>query len=455
MLVRFNVENLLSFRERVELSMVASNDERCNPQDVISPVTTEGITLLKLAVIYGANASGKSNLVKAMSIAKDLIVHPAQAEEKLTFLPFKLDRDCYKKPSRFEFEIKLKDRYFAYGFSVSRERVVDEWLYEVDTKVERRIFSRSRGAIKLGDLTYQSDVEKQFLEFTAKGTLPNRLFLTECGERNLRDHVSAARDLLDILSWFKNGLRLIFPDSGMLNLPLGVRENQRFKKELARYLNCFDTGIEEIDLVQVDHAELDIQPQTKTSIGSRVDRDGIAQLAGPEGEQVLFDRDDESNLRAWLLVARRRHRNGIKAQAIFGMDEESDGTRRLMHLAPVMMGLTTDEVTFVIDELDRSLHPEILHSYLANFLKYSVRLGSQLIVTTHDTTLLRQPFLRRDEVWFVEKGIDQSSRLVALEEFKKAPGVNDLQQDYLQGRFGGVPVIRDFSWLGEGDGKGA
>jgi len=392
MLVRFNVENLLSFRERVELSMVASNDERCNPQDVISPVTTEGITLLKLAVIYGANASGKSNLVKAMSIAKDLIVHPAQAEEKLTFLPFKLDRDCYKKPSRFEFEIKLKDRYFAYGFSVSRERVVDEWLYEVDTKDERRIFSRSRGAIKLGDLTYQSDVEKQFLEFTAKGTLPNRLFLTECGERNLRDHVSAARDLLDILSWFKNGLRLIFPDSGMLNLPLGVRENQRFKKELARYLNCFDTGIEEIDLVQVDHAELDIQPQTKTSIGSRVDRDGIAQLAGPEGEQVLFDRDDESNLRAWLLVARRRHRNGIKAQAIFGMDEESDGTRRLMHLAPVMMGLTTDEVTFVIDELDRSLHPEILHSYLANFLKYSVRLGSQLIGTTHDTTLLRQPF---------------------------------------------------------------
>ncbi len=101
------------------------------------------------------------------------------------------------------------------------------------------------------------------------------------------------------------------------------------------------------------------------SIGSQVDRDGIAQLAGPQGEQLLFDRDDHGKLRAWLLVARHHRRNGSKAQAIFGMDEESDGTRRLMHLAPVMMGLTTREFTCVIDELDRSLHPEILHSYLA------------------------------------------------------------------------------------------
>jgi uncharacterized protein len=455
MLVRFSVENLLSFRERVELSMVASRQEHGNSDDVISPATPEGIPLLKLAIIYGANASGKSNLVKAVSIARDLILHPPQSEEKLTFLPFKLDRYCYKKPSRFEFEIKLHERYFAYGFSVSRERVVEEWLYEVDSKLERRIFSRSSAGIELGDLTYPSDVEKQFLEFTAKGTLPNRLFLTECGERNLRDHVSAARDLLDILSWFKNHLGLIFPDSRHMNLPLRVRESQQLKKELARYLNCFDTGIEEIDLVQVDHDELEIPLQTNRSIGSQDDRDGTAQLAGPEGEQLLFDRDDQGKLRAWLLVARHHRRNGSKAQAIFGMDEESDGTRRLMRLAPVMMGLTTREFTCVIDELDRSLHPEILHSYLANFLKYSAGIGSQLIVTTHDTTLLRQPFLRRDEVWFVEKGTDQSSRLVALEEFKNTPGGKDLQQDYLQGRFGGVPVIRDFSWLGEGDGKGA
>ena len=120
-----------------------------------------------------------------------------------------------------------------------------------------------------------------------------------------------------------------------------------------------------------------------------------------------------------------------------------------------MIAMMTGDGVFVIDELDRSLHPDVLHSYLANFLKYSSGRSSQLIVTTHDTTLLRQHFLRRDEVWFVEKGNDQSSRLIALEEYEDVGHSKDLQQDYLFGRFGGVPVIRDFSWLGEEHGETA
>ena len=124
-----------------------------------------------------------------------------------------------------------------------------------------------------------------------------------------------------------------------------------------------------------------------------------------------------------------------------------------MQLVPAMISMMTGDGVFIIDELDRSLHADVLHSYLANFLKYSVDRSSQLIVTTHDTTLLRQHFLRRDEVWFVEKGDDQSSRLIALEEYKDVERSEDLQQDYLLGRFGGVPVIRDFSWLGEEHGE--
>lgn len=107
----------------------------------------------------------------------------------------------------------------------------------------------------------------------------------------------------------------------------------------------------------------------------------------------------------------------------------------------------------VIDEFDRSLHPDIVHSYLANFLKYSAGRPSQLVVTTHDTTLLSQHFLRNDEVWFVEKGHDQSSRLMSLDEYKNVDKSPNLQKDYLLGRFGGVPVTRDFFWLGEGHGE--
>jgi uncharacterized protein len=134
------------------------------------------------------------------------------------------------------------------------------------------------------------------------------------------------------------------------------------------------------------------------------------------------------------------------------MAEESEGTRRLIDLVPAIMVLLQGDAVIAIDELDRSLHREVLHSYLSNYLRYSTGVESQLVVTTHDTTLLSRNFLRRDEVWLVEKGTDQATRLVALEEFKDVDKSKDLEEDYLLGRFGGVPVIRDFSWLGNSDG---
>ena len=204
----------------------------------------------------------------------------------------------------------------------------------------------------------------------------------------------------------------------------------------------------------MEFENLNLQPSFRRRIETSVRSKRLLTLNGPDDSYWLFDRDGEGKPRSWKLVAHHKGPNGAGKHAVFEIGEESEGTRRLMHLFPAMMALTKGDFLVVIDELDRSLHPEALHSYVANFLKYSTARASQLIVTTHDTTLLRQPFLRRDEVWFVEKGDDQSSRLVALEEFKNGKSGSDLQQDYLQGRFGGIPVIHDFSWLREHDGKG-
>jgi len=454
MLVRFTVENCLSFRNRVEFSMVASEKLRRHPNHIIRPGTSRGIPLLKLAVIYGANASGKSNLAKAMSMARFLVLHPLEADRSIPLTPFKLDSECRRKPSRFEFEIKIHDRYFAYGFAISAERVQEEWLHEIDRAGERPIFSRSQNRIEIGQLPFETPDEKQFLEFTAKGTLSNRLFLTECRERNVQENVRGAKDLTRLLNWFEDTLTVVFPDSKYGGLAPQIHESKVFKEELARYLKCFDTGIEEINLDKVEFEKLDIPAKVRVSIETRCDSKRPVIMVGPNNEHWLFDRDKKGNLRSRKLVARHGRGDGPQMQATFEMGEESDGTRRLMDLVPAMMALMSGESVFVVDELDRSVHPEILHSYLANFLKYSTGHESQLIVTTHDTTLLKQSFLRRDEVWFVEKGTDQSSRLIALEEFKKAKGEKDLQRDYLQGRFGGVPVLHDFSWLGSRDGKG-
>jgi uncharacterized protein len=246
----------------------------------------------------------------------------------------------------------------------------------------------------------------------------------------------------------------IFPASSA-DLVYGILTNDEFRIALGRSLKCFDTGIDRIDFEQVDFEKLELHPSFRRRVENSVKNKRLLTLNGPDDSYWLFDRDGEGNPRSWKLIAHHKGATGTGKQAVFEIREESDGTRRLMHLVPAMMALTKGNFLVAIDELDRSLHPEVLHSYVANFLKYSTGRSSQLIVTTHDTTLLKQPFLRRDEVWFVEKGSDQSSRLVGLEEFKKGKRESDLQQDYLQGRFGGVPVIRDFSWLGENDGTGA
>lgn len=431
--------------------MIASEEVLDHPGHVIREGGENDVPVLKLGVIYGANASGKSNLVKAMVMARDRILNPTGARQRIDRVPFKLDPACRDRPTRFEFEIKFDSRYFAYGFSVSSQRVEEEWLFEVGRTVEERIFERTANGFEWGRFKFANPEEKAFLEFTAKGTLPNRLFLSECRERNVRENVPAAEDVVNVLQLFEYGMIISLPDWTSRNIPYRVQSEAWFKHQLAKYLQCFDTGIEAIDVEPVELEPLN--DDMRKIIELRIDSESLPGHGWNDGPHQFWARDDQGALKAWKLVSRHRSRNGMEQSATFDMSEESDGTRRLMQLVPAMIAMTTYDGVFIIDELDRSLHADVLHSYLANFLKYSEGRSSQLIVTTHDTTLLKQNFLRRDEVWFVEKGNDQSSRLVALEEYKDVEQSKDLQQDYLLGRFGGVPVIRDFSWLGEEHGE--
>jgi uncharacterized protein len=457
MLVRFTVENCLSFRDRVELSMIASEEVHNHPEHVVRAGGENGIPVLKLGVIYGANASGKSNLVKAILMARDLILKPPGAGQRIVRVPFKLDPDCGEHPTRFEFEVKLGDRYFAYGFSLSSERVEEEWLFEVGRTVENRIFERTVNDFEWGKLQFSKPDEKAFLEFTAKGTLPNRLFLSECRERNVGENVPAAEDVVNVLQWFESELIIARPDSLSLPVASRVRSDQSFRNQIARYLSCFDTGIEELGVEPIDFEHSASAGPLAEPLMKLLEH--LVELRPPDGDhwdigpERFLTRDEQGTFRAWRLVSRHRAEDGVRRGASFEMFEESDGTRRLLQLVPAMIAMISGSGVFVIDELDRSLHVDILHSLLANFLKYSAARSSQLIVTTHDTTLLRQHFLRPDEVWFVEKGNDQSSRLISLQEYKGVDQSKDLQQDYLLGRFGGVPVIRDFSWLGEEHGE--
>ena len=306
--------------------------------------------------------------------------------------------------------------------------------------------------IDLGEIQFESDEERQFLRFTAKGTPPNRLFLAECRQRNVTENVQGAKGIKDVLAWFDSGLVAIFPEFDFGPLVVQLVKRPEIQGPFGALSEVLDTGIADVLLESRDSESFPMTSGDRKRIESGLKSREIPSVTGPDRLSGFQFEPRMELFGMSRFVLSHDARSKANAASIFELDEESDGTRRLMELFPAMFSLLTSDVLFAVDELDRSLHPQIVHSYLANFLKYSAGENSQLIVTTHDTTLFKQDFLRRDEFWLIEKTENQSSRLIALEEFKNVDESNDLQKDYLLGRFGGVPVIRDFSWLGDSDG---
>ena len=146
-------------------------------------------------------------------MAQKLVLGPAKVGGPIPCVPFKLHAAWRDQPSRFEFEIKVDERYYAYGFSVTSKLVEEEWLVEINQEADRRIFERKRGEIVLGDLDYANSDERDFLRFTAKGTPSNRLFLTECRERNVRGNLRGASGISALLNWFEDVVTIIFPET--------------------------------------------------------------------------------------------------------------------------------------------------------------------------------------------------------------------------------------------------
>lgn len=184
---------------------------RLHPHHVIKGLTRNDVSLLKAGIIYGANASGKSNFVRAIDFTRKFILRGTTAEQKpIDFKSFLLDKSAINKPSRIEIELKHKGKNYAYGFVVDHLNVYEEWLYEINKTTERVVFERrsekSKAKINFQGIKFASSGEEQFLRFTGDGTRRNQLFLTECRIRNVRDNVSNISDILNVIDWFQNSL---------------------------------------------------------------------------------------------------------------------------------------------------------------------------------------------------------------------------------------------------------
>jgi len=444
MLIRATFANLYSFDKEQTISFVAGKG-RTLQTHLVKRKNRNEPSLLKAAIVYGANASGKSNIVKCFDLAQKLVVAGSRVDEHINREPFRLRRDADKEPSWFEFELELDGEMYAYKLVFDDSVILEESLIRILPTTERKLFIRtwSEGTSHVVfDDSFPSTEEKQRFQFIAKNTRTNQPFLTETVESNSDRY----RRIYD---WFKYGLVIIYPEDIYLRLGPAL---QLGGKLTSIYENFFkDLGLGIADIKEVPVEQKNIQKELPTDLVNdlkkRLKTGTYITFSGPDKTRYRIAKNSNGDLELYKITIAHEVA-GPGAQIPFDLKDESDGTVRLIDLIPALAEVCEHERLYVIDELDRSMHAQLTRAFLEYFFSCSTS-RSQILATTHELDLLDLELLRKDEIWFVEKDRNSASNLYSLEEFKPRYD-KDIRRGYLQGRFGGIPIIRNRGKLGWG-----
>ncbi len=430
MLIEFSVANYRSFRDEVTLSMVASPLKTGEgvPDERNQFAAPGDINLLTSAAIYGANASGKSNLIAAINFMRRFVITSSnirEEDEGIDVDPFRLSTDTDTEPSSFEVVFIADEQHYRYGFEVTTERVVTEWLHVVPTIREPSLFERDDDDIKLferdrDDIVLGERFEAEGQDLKTK-TRYNALFLSVVAQ-------FAGATAQTVLEWFRtcNSLRGL-SDHSLLPFTVSQMGKNEMSDKIVEFVRSMDLGINGIQLSKV---------KENTDFPPRQTR-GIRVLRGERSEDTELERVSIHT------VHRQYDDEGeIVGNDLFTMDEhESQGTQKLFALSgPLLDTLEKGKVLFV-DELDARLHPLLTREIVKLFNDPEKNPNrAQLVFATQDTNLLDHRLLRRDQIWFTEKDRQGGSHLYSLVEFKIH---NDalFEKDYIQGRYGAIPYL--------------
>jgi len=437
MIVNFSVENWMSFRDQTTFSMVASKERQHG--DRLPRAKKYQIRLLPVSAIYGGNASGKTNFFKALNFVRILVVKGTQPDGMISVEPFRLDSNFAQKPSRFSFELLIKEKIYEFSFAVTRREIVEERLVEILSTSEKMLYNRKDGKIEF-DSVLKND---QFLKFAFRGTRDNQLFLTN----SVSQKIERFKPLYD---WFKNDLVLIAPDSRFEPFEQFFQEGHPLYTTINSSLTQLDTGIAHLGGEEISFEDLTLPEPIKSQIREEV-KEGmtVRLLTDPMRERFVVTRKN-GELTAKKLVTYHEGMDGKEVK--FEMRQESDGSQRIIDLLPAFLEVATPRSAkvYVIDELDRSLHTLLTRQLLEDYLaSCSDDTRSQLLFTTHDALLMDQSIFRRDEMWVAERDRQGVSSLRAFSEYKDVRYDKDIRKSYLQGRLGGIPQILSSGALSE------
>ena len=422
MLISFSVRNYKTFKERAEWSLVASADKLHEATHVVE-LPQFKLRLLKSAVVYGANGSGKSKLFEALKFMRDIVLTSfteTKQGEPIGVVPFLLDTEAAMQPSEFEVLFQHDNELYRYGFEANAEKIVAEWLYHRASTKETELFYRDSSGIKFNKRfgTVVSGLIKE------NGVRDNTLVLSLAAQLN-------QRFATQVQTWFYKLIIL----SGL--------SSDDFLAYTMRFLKQASLRPAVVSLLQ--HTGVSMED-------AEVDAPNEGEVKYPQGMPKEFREHYLATLSEIRVNHRRYDANRLPVDEVsFSLaSDESAGTQKLFAFAGPLLDVLKIGAVLAVDELDSRLHPSLVCKIVQLFHTLSSNPNNaQLLFNTHDTNLLSAGEFRRDQIWFTEKDHYGAATLYSLADFKtnKVRKGDNFERNYIEGRYGAVPYLGDFAAL--------
>ena len=419
MLIEFSISNFRSFREKQTFSMVAA--PRLHKRENLYKPKVKGEKipdLLKVAAIYGPNASGKSNLIKALEIVGKIASRqPSNKINPLPVAPFRFDPLLADQPTRVQVHFISKEQRYEFELAATPERIVEERLVAFPNGKETLLYERRH--LSSGDvytLGEQLEGEQALHDVWKKLTGSQVLFIAQAVANSSED----LKQLKAPFEWLTMGTQIVHDD-----MRPWARDVQNIAIKYPHFVSDIPLFLQEIDVPII---KIELEPNIDSDISIETENDEV---------DVLSPEDSNANTKTILT-----HKTAL-GEASFGFDEESGGTKNLIGFwLPWRTTMINNEKygsrTLVVDELDSSLHPEIVAALVKKHIQCSTH--SQLIFTTHDTHLMDTKLLRRDQFWLTERDTNGATRLRSIHDFEGRQS-EDLEKRYYEGRYRSLPIL--------------
>jgi AAA15 family ATPase/GTPase len=417
MIVDFSVQNYRSIKGLETLAMnaasIVSRNKQLEATNLI-PFSSK-LSLLKTKALYGANASGKSTMLRALGVFVNVVVNSVKDEKILNkFIDsFRLSGETYLSPTYFQLSFICNNVHYRYGFEATKDEIRSEWLFGTPGKKEVRFFTREGSEIQVNENQFQEGAKVIDLYKQSDNDIgrKNSLFLTVVRSFNQ----GLAKEIIDYISHY-----III--SGLSDYQMLLRAelsmgNEIVRKKMAELLKLADTGIE--DIIR---------------------------------EEYIPENSRESNEKRYITMTRRKgfDKHGKPAEPVdlFMITMESEGTKKMFEISPALLESLEGGRVLILDEFDARFHP-LLSRKIVELYNSAANKKAQLIFATHDTNLLTPQLLRRDQVCFVEKDQQGASHFYSLADFKGVRNDASFEKDYIAGKYGAIPFLGDFTTLFE------